>query len=83
MSEIHGADPVARAIEDAFTLQAFSSEYIANILEQRQRLLPEPGALLLTRRQDLLELEMAEPDLTIYDRSSAVPAEQACHDRQK
>ncbi|MGR8932632.1 MAG: IS21 family transposase [Gammaproteobacteria bacterium] len=71
LSEIYGTDPVAQAIEDAFTLQAFSSEYIANILEQRQRILPEPGALLLTRRQDLLDLEMADPDLTIYDRSSA------------
>jgi transposase len=74
LSEIYGTDPVARAIEDAVTLQAFSSEYIANILEQRQRLLPEPGALLLTRRQDLLDLEMADPDLTIYDRSSADPS---------
>lgn len=71
LSEIYGPDYLARAIEDAFTLQAFSSEYIANILEQRQRLLPEPGALLLTRRQDLLELEMAEPDLSIYDRLSS------------
>jgi len=35
LSEIYGVDPVARAIEDAFILQAFSSEYIANILEQR------------------------------------------------
>lgn len=83
LSEIHGADPLARAIEDAFTLQAFSSEYIANILEQRQRLLPEPGALLLTRRQDLLDLEMAEPNLTIYDRSSADPSSATHHDRQK
>lgn len=70
LGEIYGRDNLARAIEDAFTLQAFSSEYIANILEQRQRLLPESGALLLTRRQDLLELEMAEPDLSIYDRTS-------------
>ncbi|MCP4545799.1 MAG: IS21 family transposase, partial [bacterium] len=53
LSEIHGIDKTARAIEDAFTFQAFSSEYIANILEQRARLLPEPGALHLTRRQDL------------------------------
>ncbi|MGR8932610.1 MAG: Mu transposase domain-containing protein [Gammaproteobacteria bacterium] len=74
LSEIYGTDSVARAIEDAFILQAFSSEYITNILEQRQRLLPEPSPLLLTRRQDLLDLEMAEPDLAIYDRSSDHPA---------
>jgi len=28
---------------------------------------PEPAALQLTRRQDLLELDMPEPDLTIYE----------------
>jgi hypothetical protein len=67
LSEIYGPERTARAIEDAFTFQAFSSEYIANILEQRQRVLPEPGALHLTRRQDLLDLELPEPDLSIYD----------------
>jgi hypothetical protein len=36
-------------------------------LESRQRLLPEPGALHLTRRQDLLDLEMPEPDLSAYE----------------
>ena len=47
LSEIYGVDPVARAIEDAFVLQAYSCEYIANLLEQRARKLPEPGALIL------------------------------------
>jgi hypothetical protein len=54
-------------MEDAFVFQAFSCEYIANLLESRARLLPEPGALHLTRRQDLLDLEMPEPDLSAYD----------------
>lgn len=67
LSEIYGSEPVARAMADAFTFQAFSCEYIANLLESRQRLLPEPAALQLTRRQDLLELQMPEPDLTLYD----------------
>ena len=66
LSEIYGTEAVARAMADAFTFQAFSCEYIANVLESRQRLLPEPAALQLTRRQDLLELEMPEPDLTLY-----------------
>ena len=61
---------VARAMEDAFTFQAFSCEYIANLLESRKRLAPEPAALQLTRRQDLLELEMPEPDLTLYEPTS-------------
>jgi transposase len=67
LSEIYSAEKVARAIEDAFTFQAFSCEYIANILAQRERILPEPGALHLTRRQDLLDLDMPEPDLLIYE----------------
>jgi hypothetical protein len=67
LSEIYGTEKLARAIEDAFTYQAFSCEYIANILEQRTRILPEAGALHLTRRQDLLELDIPEPNLSIYD----------------
>lgn len=67
LSELYGTDAVARALEDAFTYQAFSCEYIANILQQRQRPTPEPGALHLTRQQDLLELELPAPDLSVYD----------------
>jgi transposase len=66
LSEIYGADKAARAIQDALEFQAFSCEYIANLLEQRQRLLPEPGALHLTRREDLLDLELPEPNLGLY-----------------
>ncbi len=67
LSEIYGVEAVARAMEDAFVFQAFSCEYIANLLESRQRLLPEPAALHLTRRQDLLDLDMPEPDFSIYE----------------
>ena len=66
LSEIYSPDSVARAMEDAFHFQAFSSEYIANILEQSSRILPEPGALHLTRREDLLELQVEQPDLNVY-----------------
>ena len=66
LSEIYGMEPVARAIEDAFFFQAFSCEYITNLCEQRTRNLPEPGALHLTRRSDLLELEVQKPDLSVY-----------------
>lgn len=66
LSEIYGTNKVSRAMEDAFTFQAFSSEYIANLLEQRTRCLPEPGALYLTRREDLLDIKVQQPDLSIY-----------------
>jgi hypothetical protein len=71
LSELYGPEAVTRALEDAFTYQAFSCEYIANILQQRQRPTPEPGALHLTRQQDLLELELPAPDLSLYDAPDA------------
>lgn len=67
LADIYGKDKVARALEDAFEFEAFSSEYIANILEQRERLLPQPGPLHLTRRADLLDLELGPADLTLYE----------------
>ncbi len=67
LSELYGTDAVARAMEDAFAYRAFSCEYIANILQQRQRPTDEPGALHLTRQQDLLELDLPAPDLSLYD----------------
>jgi transposase len=73
LSEIYGTDKVARAIDDALTFKVFRGEYIANILEQRERKLPEPGALHLTRSQDLLDLELTEPSLAVYDRCSDQP----------
>ena len=70
LSEIYGTDPIARAIEDAFVFQAFSSEYIANLLQQRARFQKEPAALQLTRREDLLDIRLEHPDLSIYERIS-------------
>jgi transposase len=75
LSEIYGTEAVARAMADAFAFQAFSCEYIANVLESRARLRPEPGALHLTRRQDLLDLDLPEPDLSAYAAGSAETTE--------
>lgn len=66
LSEIYSPEQVRRAMEDAYEFQAFSSEYIANILEQRARPIKEMGALKLTRREDLLELDVSPPDMSIY-----------------
>ena len=59
-----------RAIEDGLAFDAFSCEYITNLLEARARALPEASPLQLTRRQDLLELELSEPDLSLYEVSN-------------
>jgi transposase len=67
LAEIYPADAVARAISDGLAFQAFSAEYIANILETRARVLPEPGPLQLTRRHDLLDIDIAPPDLNAYE----------------
>jgi transposase len=67
LSEIYGIDKCCRAIEDAFTFAAFSCEYIANILDQKERILPQPGALHLTRASDLLDITIAPPNLCLYD----------------
>ena len=56
------------AIEDALVFNAFSSEYIAHLLESRARTTPaQMSPLFLTRRADLLELELPAPDLSIYE----------------
>jgi transposase len=83
LSEIYGREKTARAIEDAVDFQAFSSEYIALILEQRQRVLPDPGALCLLRSTDLLELELPQPDLTPYrvpDEKQPQPQQEKNHE---
>ena len=67
LSEIYGVDAVDRAIQDGIAFAAYSCEYIANILEMRGRETTEPGALHLTRRHDLLEIEIAPPDLSLYE----------------
>lgn len=67
LTDIYGPDKVRLAMEDAIACQAFSSEYIENILQQRERHTPQPGPLHLTRRADLLDIELPFADLTLYD----------------
>lgn len=66
LADVYGAEPVAEALDAARTYHAYASDYIASILEQRSRLLPEPGPLQLSRKRDLLELELPAPDLSVY-----------------
>jgi len=66
LAQIHGDDAVSRAITDALTFVAFSSEYIAHLIHARTRQLPEPSPLVLMRRQDVLELELPPADLSAY-----------------
>jgi len=67
LSQIYGPDKVVRALQDALTFEAYGCEYIANLLEQRERHAVVPSPLHLTRRQDLLDLELPPADLNLYD----------------
>lgn len=69
LSDIYGTEPLARAIDDALVFHAFSCEYIANLLEMRARERPAASPLHLTRRQDLLEIDIDPPDLSPYERN--------------
>jgi hypothetical protein len=67
LAEIYGREPTARAISDALAFHAFSSQYITHLLDSRARASILPASpIALTRRQDLLQLELPEPDLSIY-----------------
>jgi len=67
LSQLYGPDKVARALDDALTFEAYGCDYIANILEQRERQPLVPSPLHLTRRQDLLELDLPPADLNLYE----------------
>ncbi len=70
LGELYGTGKIDRALQDAITFEAYGCEYIANILEQRERPGPMPAALHLTRRQDLLELDLPPADLSPYEAKS-------------
>ena len=66
LSDIYSAEAVARALGDALEYGAFAADYIANLLEQRARFTPQESPLHLTRREDLLDLHLQPPDLSLY-----------------
>ncbi len=70
LSQIYGLDKTARALDDALAYEAYGCEYIANLLEQRQRQSPASSPLHLTRRQDLLDLDLPPADLNLYENKS-------------
>ena len=66
LADIHGDAPVVRAMTDALAFEAFSSEYIAHLIEARERQLPAASPLVLMRRLDVLDLELPPADLSVY-----------------
>ncbi|MEA3347166.1 MAG: hypothetical protein U9Q21_03655 [Candidatus Auribacterota bacterium] len=67
LAEVYGKDDIRRAIDDALELNAYSCDYITNIVEQRRRFTPKAAPLHLMRKSDMLDIELEEPDINLYD----------------
>lgn len=57
---------VQQALIDAAEHQAFSADYIKNILEHRHRILANPGPLHVPHKDDALHISLPEPDIDLY-----------------
>jgi len=68
LAQLYGADKITCALEDSHTGGAYSSDYIHNLLAARRKVHELTSPLQLRRNQDLLDIELDEPDLTQYDR---------------
>lgn len=66
LTDSYDQGDIARALEDALHFGAYSSEYIINLLQQRQNKLPDPSPLHLTRPDDVLDIELPQADLSFY-----------------
>ncbi len=67
MIDSYDVNLIRRAMADAATFEAYHSECVINLIEQRQRhVIPQPSPLHLTRNQDLLEIDQPEANLGIY-----------------
>jgi hypothetical protein len=66
LAQRYGLDQLKTVLQDAVHYQAFSADYIANLLEQRPRIVGPSSPLHLTRNQDLLDLQLDPSNLDIY-----------------
>ena len=83
LADIHGDEAVARAIADALAFEAFSSEYIAHLINARIRQLPEPSPLVLMRRQDVLDIDLPPADLAAYGSLGPMTDDATADDKPK
>ncbi len=61
-------DALVRALRDAHESNAYSSDYIANLVTWRKSLTPLSSPLHLQRHEDLLELTFEESDIDLYQK---------------
>lgn len=58
---------IAQAVNEAMHLSAYGAEYIANILEMRQRVKEELAPLELRSKNEMLDIDIRQADLSIYE----------------
>lgn len=61
-------EQVAAALDEAILASAYGAEYIANLLEMRQRCREELSPLHLESKDEMLDIEIRQPDLNVYER---------------
>lgn len=65
--EVYGRKKVKTALKDALEFEAYSSEYINNILELRSKGNSDRSPLHITRNSDCLDITIDDPNLDIYN----------------
>jgi hypothetical protein len=68
LTTVYGDAAVAEAVKESMSMEAYGSEYVTNLLAWRRRLAPMASPLHIPGREDILELEIRQPDLDIYSK---------------
>ncbi len=66
LAEKYGREAVAAVLGDMLQFQVFRAEYVENRLLTVGRIRPAGGRLHVPRAGDMLNIELARPDLSIY-----------------
>ena len=66
LTTVYGDAAVTEAVKESMSMEAYGSEYVTNLLAWRRQLAPAPSPLHVPGREDILELEIRQPDLDIY-----------------
>jgi transposase len=65
--DAYGEDAVLAVMHDGCRYGAYGSDYITNQLQQKNRSSARQHPLHLSRNQDVLDIKLPKPDLSVYD----------------
>ena len=66
LTELYSIEAVTGALATACELAAFHSDYIASLLEQRQRFQPPAGKISIHHHPELLDMRLGQPNMDAY-----------------